>query len=106
MLSSLCSELVEGHFRVDSKSRIEPFLRGYAKPPLPVHNAQSVASTVPVSAWSLPRKKTRRFNAASETRAKRAYWAEFHCSRKLGAATRAGASVPRFHGPNRRSAAI
>src|SRR5690348_68106 len=33
MLSSLCSELVEGHFRVDSKSRIEPFCGDMQKPP-------------------------------------------------------------------------
>jgi hypothetical protein len=32
MLSSLCSELVEGHFRVDSKSRIEPFCGDMQKP--------------------------------------------------------------------------
>jgi hypothetical protein len=33
MLSSLCSELVEGHFRVDSKSRIEPFCGDMQNPP-------------------------------------------------------------------------
>src|SRR6266404_9576847 len=33
MLSSICSEVVEGHFRVDSKSRIEPFCGDMQKPP-------------------------------------------------------------------------
>ena len=45
-------------------------------------------------------------NPSSQTLAKHAYWAEFHRSRKLVAAARAGMSVPRVHEPNRSSAAI
>jgi hypothetical protein len=44
-------------------------------------------------------------NPASETLAKQTYWAEFHRSRKLAAAARAGALGLRAHGPNRPSAA-
>src|ERR1700736_5765472 len=46
------------------------------------------------------------FNPASKTLAKHAYWAEIHRSRNLVTATRASASVLRFHGPNRPSGAI
>src|SRR6266403_453431 len=42
---------------------------------------------------------------ASKTLAKHAYRTEFHCSRKLVAAARAGALGLRFHGPNRRTRA-
>ena len=45
-------------------------------------------------------------NPASESLAKHADRTEFHCSRKLIAATRAGALGLRVHGPNRPSAAI
>src|ERR1700675_3192519 len=44
------------------------------------------------------------FNPASKTLAKHAYRTEFHCSRKLVAAARAGALGLRFHGPKRPSA--
>src|SRR5271165_6127871 len=42
----------------------------------------------------------------SETLAEHAYRTEFHRSRKLVTTDRAGASVLRFHGPNRPSVAI
>src|ERR1700722_13197670 len=42
-----------------------------------------------------------RFNPGSKPLAKRAYRTEFYRSRKLVTATRAGASLLRFHGPNR-----
>ena len=45
-------------------------------------------------------------NPASESLAKHADRTEFHCSRKLVTATRAGALGLRAHGPNRPSAAI
>src|SRR5271165_62446 len=46
------------------------------------------------------------FNTVSKSLAKHAAWTEFHCSRKLITTDRAGASVLRFHGPNRPSVAI
>ena len=46
------------------------------------------------------------FNLAGETNPEHAYWAEFHDSRKLVTATRAGTLGLRAHGPNRPSAAI
>src|SRR5271156_4176283 len=45
-------------------------------------------------------------NPASKTHAEHAYWTEFHRSRKLVAAARAGAFGLHFHGPTRPSAAI
>src|SRR6516162_3497833 len=45
-------------------------------------------------------------NRPSDSLAKHANRTEFHCSRKLIAAARAGASELRFHGPNRPSDAI
>src|SRR4029077_1169225 len=49
------------------------------------------------------RRRLAGFNPLSESLAKHADRTEFHCSRKLITATRAGASVLRFHGPNRPS---
>src|SRR5208282_4637205 len=48
----------------------------------------------------------RRLNPVSKSLAKHADWTEFNCSRKLITTDRAGASVLRFHGPNRPSVAI
>jgi hypothetical protein len=52
------------------------------------------------------RRRLAGFNPVSKSLAKHAYWTEFHCSRKLVAAARAGALGLRLHGFNRPSEAI
>src|SRR5580700_785910 len=54
----------------------------------------------------IPRRRLAGLNVASESLAKHADRTEFHCPRKLVTTNRAGASVLRFHGPNRPSVAI
>src|SRR6516165_10310361 len=54
----------------------------------------------------IPSRRLARLNAASKTLAEHADRTEFHCSRKLVTAARAGALGLRFHGSDRASEAI